>query len=146
MITVNGNLNPWAFLITTIHEFAHLLAWNKFRNRVDPHGKEWKDQFKILLMPFIDKGVFPPDLEFALISYISNPSASSCVDADLTIELKKHDKHKMPFLQELEDGSVFLFNDRVYTKGQKQRTRYKCVAEGTRTVYFISGLAEVEPQ
>ena len=145
MITINGNLNQWSFLITTIHEFAHLLAWNKYRNHISPHGKEWKDQFKILLMPLINKGIFPADLELALIAYISNPTASSCVDAHLTIALKKYEKNKLPFLEELPEGSRFKFNEREYIKGKKQRTRYTCRIAFSRTEYLISGLAEVEP-
>jgi hypothetical protein len=145
MITINGNLNPWAFLITTIHEFAHLLAWNKFRDQISPHGKEWKEQYKILLLPLIEKGIFPSDLEMAVRSYISNPSASSCVDDKLMVALKKYDAHKLPFLKEIPHGTRFNFNGRTYVKGEKQRTRYHCTAFGTREIYFISGLAEVEP-
>ena len=63
MITINGNLNPWAFLITTIHEFAHLLAWIKFRDKISPHGKEWKEQYKILLTPLIEKGILQQESE-----------------------------------------------------------------------------------
>lgn len=146
MITVNGNLNPWAFLITTIHEFAHLLAWNKFRDNIPPHGKEWKEQYKILLTPLIEKGIFPSDLELAIKSYIFNPSASSCVDDKLMAALKKYNEVKLPFLKEIPSGTRFKFNDRIYIKGEKQRTRFHCIADGNREIYLISGLAEVEPQ
>lgn len=146
MITINGNLNPWAFLITTIHEFAHLLAWNKFRDKISPHGKEWKEQYKILLMPLIEKGIFPADLEQAVKSYIHNPSASSCLDDKLMVALKKYNLIKLPFLKEITLGSRFKFNDRIYIKGEKQRTRFHCIADGSREIYLISGLAEVEPQ
>ena len=33
-ISVNRDLNPYAFLITLIHEFAHLTNWNKHKNCV----------------------------------------------------------------------------------------------------------------
>ncbi len=145
MITVNGDLNQWAFLITTIHEFAHLLAWIKYKNTISPHGKEWKTQFKLLLDPFIRKEIFPKDLEFALIKYIADPSASSCVDAHLTIVLKKYDAQQLPFLEELPKGTLFNFNGRNYIKGEKLRSRYRCVAQNNRHEYFISGLAEVQP-
>ncbi len=145
MITINGNLNPWAFLITTIHEFAHLLAWIKFRDKISPHGKEWKEQYKILLTPLIEKGIFPADLEHAVKSYIHNPSASSCVDDKLMVALKKYNLIKLPFLKEITLGTRFKFNDRIYIKGEKQRTRFHCIADVTSQVYLISGLAEVEP-
>ena len=41
-ITVNGDLNPYSFLITTVHEFAHLKTWMEYRFSAAPHGKEWK--------------------------------------------------------------------------------------------------------
>jgi SprT protein len=145
MITINGNLNPWAFLITTIHEFAHLLAWIKFRDNISPHGKEWKEQYKILLTPLIEKGIFPADLELAVKSYIFNPSASSCVDDKLMAALKKYNEVKLPFLKEIPGGTRFKFNNRFYIKGEKQRTRFRCIADVSNEVYLISGLAEVEP-
>ena len=144
MITINGNLNPWAFLITTIHEFAHLLAWIKFRDKISPHGKEWKEQFKILLTPLIEKGIFPADLEIAVKSYIFNPAASSCVDDKLMAALKKYNEVKLPFLKDIPFGTRFKFNDRIYIKGEKQRTRFRCKADFTSEIYLISGLAEVE--
>lgn len=52
-ISVNHDLNPYAFLITTIHEFAHLKTWQQFKNKVKPHGIEWKNHFKILMEPFL---------------------------------------------------------------------------------------------
>ena len=33
-ITVNGNLNKYEFLITLLHELAHLLCFEQYRNRV----------------------------------------------------------------------------------------------------------------
>ena len=37
-ISVNYNLNPYAFLVTTVHEFAHLLTWNEHQRKAKPHG------------------------------------------------------------------------------------------------------------
>ena len=42
LITVNHNLNKYAFLITLVHEVAHLVTYNNHRHRVSPHGGEWK--------------------------------------------------------------------------------------------------------
>src|ERR1043165_2520842 len=58
-ISVNGNLNKYAFLITLLHELAHLLTFEKFGNRVQSHGKEWKTIFGKLLAQFIEHNVFP---------------------------------------------------------------------------------------
>src|SRR5690554_6336368 len=40
-ISVNHDLNPYAFLITTVHEFAHLHTWHEHKNKVQPHGPNW---------------------------------------------------------------------------------------------------------
>ncbi|HZH96128.1 MAG TPA: hypothetical protein VEY06_09600, partial [Flavisolibacter sp.] len=33
-ISVNGNLNPYAFLVTLLHELAHLLTFEKWGHKV----------------------------------------------------------------------------------------------------------------
>src|SRR5689334_16864616 len=60
-ISVNGNLNAYSFLITLLHELAHLLTFDKFGNRVLSHGKEWKTMFSGLLAQFLKNKVFPAD-------------------------------------------------------------------------------------
>src|SRR6478609_3967629 len=66
-ISVNGNLNKYAFLITLLHELAHLFTHEKYGHRVQAHGKEWKDEFGKILAKFLLKKLFPPDIEKALM-------------------------------------------------------------------------------
>ena len=82
-ISINSNLNKYAFLITLLHEIAHLLVFEKFGNKVQAHGKEWKDEFGKILSKFIQKKIFPVDIEKALLYNVQNPKASSCADEDL---------------------------------------------------------------
>ena len=49
-ITINSNLNPYRFLITLIHEIAHLEAYQKYGRFIKPHGKEWKTTFQHLIL------------------------------------------------------------------------------------------------
>ena len=63
VITVNNNLNPYSFLITTLHEFAHLVAHNNFGRRIQPHGQEWKDIYAKMIHPLIESGDLPNDIE-----------------------------------------------------------------------------------
>src|SRR6478735_7635843 len=79
-ISVNGNLNKYAFLITLLHELAHLLTFEKYGNRVSSHGREWKAVFGQLLARFIEQKVFPEDIRHALMQSLHNPAASSCAD------------------------------------------------------------------
>ena len=58
-ISVNGNLNKYSFLITLLHELGHLLAFEKYGNRIPPHGAQWKNEFGKILARFITKKIFP---------------------------------------------------------------------------------------
>jgi SprT protein len=143
-ITINHDLNKFSFLITLIHEIAHLSVWNKFKNKVQPHGLEWKREFKIHLDPFIALQIFPSDITVALQKYISDPGASSCSDVDLIKLLRNYDTRKCVYLEDLPDQSIFqLQNGKRFLKGEKLRKRYKCIDLKSRSIYLISPVAEV---
>src|SRR5665213_388081 len=61
-ISVNGNLNKYAFLITLIHELGHLITFQQYGNRVVSHGKEWKLAYRRVLEDFIRMDLFPVDI------------------------------------------------------------------------------------
>ena len=94
-ISINHDLNKYAFLLTFTHEVAHLVTYNKFRSRAEPHGLEWKYEFKKLMLPILRTGVFPADLVKAINSYLVNPAASSCSDINLMRALSKYDKRDL---------------------------------------------------
>lgn len=146
-ISVNGNLNEYAFLITLLHELAHLLTFEKYGNRVQSHGKEWKHIFGQLLAQFIQHKIFPPDINHALVQSLHNPAASSCADELLLRTLKKYDKNNvhLVFVETVPEGDLFKTHDgRVFLKGEKLRKRYKCVEVETKKVYLFSAVYEVE--
>ena len=144
-ISVNNDLNPYAFLVTTVHEFAHLLTWNDHKNKVKPHGSEWKLNFKRMMAPFMEQKVFPDDVQQAILSYLSNPAASSCTDLKLSRTLKKYDA-SVPHsrLEELPLHSLFTIKDgRKFKKGERLRKRYRCTCLDNGNVYLFNPLAEV---
>lgn len=145
-ITVNHDLNQYAFLITLVHEVAHLTNWNKHQHRVKPHGNEWKQEFKLLMQPFFEMNLFPEDVHAALRRYLLDPAASSCSDHHLMRVLKKYDHRSGGLLLEnLPENSVFIFNKtRRFIKGKKVRTRFKCMELTTKRLFLFSPLAEVE--
>jgi len=145
-ITVNKNLNKYAFLITLVHEIAHLTGWNKHKNKVKPHGEEWKHEFKTLMSPFIHSTIFPDDIKYALNNYLRNPAASSCSDISLSRTLKKYDQRDGIFLlEEIPVNSVFkIKHDRHFIKGERIRKRFKCVEVKTKRQYLFNPLAEIE--
>lgn len=147
-ISVNYNLNVYAFLVTTVHEFAHLHTWNQHQNKVLPHGAEWKTNFKIMMQPFFDLAVFPPDLEKTIASYLQNPAASSCSDLSLFKALNQHNlnAHQVFTVESLPLNSLFEFKTgRVFKKLERIRKRYKCIEVKTGLVYLFSPLAEIKP-
>ena len=102
LITVNANLNKYRFLITLIHEIAHLVAFEKFGRNIKPHGEEWKLSFQRLMVPFIRPEIFPHQLLSLLAKHFRNPKASSDTDAKLAIALKQFDQKET-------DKNYYLF-------------------------------------
>ena len=93
-VSVNGNLNKYSFLITLLHELAHLFTYERFGHKVQAHGKEWKNEFSRILAQFLSKKIFPGDVETALLKTLTNPAASSCGDENLLRVLRNYDKKK----------------------------------------------------
>lgn len=146
-ISVNGSLNKYAFLITLLHELAHLFTYERFGHRVMPHGNEWKNEFSKILAQFILKKVFPTDVEKALLRTLQNPAASSCADEKLLRILYRYDvkKEGMMLIEQLEEGALFAIKGgRVFRRGEKVRKRYKCMEIKTGKLYLFSPVYEVE--
>jgi hypothetical protein len=146
-ISVNHNLNPYAFLVTTVHEFAHLLTWNEYKNKVKPHGQEWKHNFKRMMSPFLEQNLFPGDIQQAISNYLRNPAASSCTDLSLSRTLRSYDAVQQNYvrLEEISHGVLFAIKDgRRFKKGEQLRKRYRCTSMDNGHVYLFNPLAEVE--
>lgn len=145
-ISVNGNLNPYAFLITLLHELAHLFTYERYGHRVVAHGKEWQQQFGLILAQFINKHVFPADIEKALVKSIHQPSASSCADIGLMRVLHRYDpaKEGMVLIENLPPGALFkIRGGRMFRKGERLRKRFKCEEIATQKMYLFSPVYEV---
>jgi hypothetical protein len=145
-ITVNSNLNPYKFLITLIHEIAHVLVFVKYKNTVKPHGIEWKLTFQQLMLPLINPHIFPDQLLPYIANHFKNPKASSDTDAKLSIALKRYDvATNKNYIFELELGTLFSTPDgRVFRKGNKLRKRYLCKEVSTGKEYVFQPNAQVE--
>ena len=146
-ISVNGSLNRYSFLITLLHEIAHLLTFEKFSNKVMAHGNEWKAIYGSLLKQFVDNRIFPPDIEKELLNSLKNPAASSCAEDDLIRVLRKYDPttNGYKLVEEIPQDSLFRLDDgKIFKKGEKQRKRFKCEEVRTGKVYLFSPVYEVE--
>ncbi|NRD24724.1 SprT-like domain-containing protein [Winogradskyella litoriviva] len=145
-ITVNSNLNNYRFLITLIHEIAHFEAYKNYGRRIKPHGKEWKQTFQHLMLPFLRPEIFPLELLPLLAKHFKNPKASSDTDTQLALALKQFDEsNDKTYVFEVPLNQTFkLYNGRVFKKGKKLRKRYECMEVNTGKLYLFNPNAEVE--
>jgi SprT protein len=147
-ISVNGNLNKYEFLITLLHELAHLLCYEQYRNRVDAHGKEWKNIYGHLLAQFIQQGLFPDDIKKALSKTLLNPAATANGETKLLLVLRKYNEVKkvgVALVAHIAEGILFeSLNGKIFRRGKKRRIRIECVEVATGQVYSFSALTEVK--
>lgn len=146
-ISVNGTLNPYTFLVTLLHELAHMYAYLKYGRKHKPHGPEWKHIFSGLLKDFLDESIFPGDIAYGLKRYVSNMKASTCTDPDLYKILKHYDEpgSALLFVDDVPFDTVFRTRSgRVFQKVKKLRTRYQCREIGTGNIYLVPAIMEVQ--
>ncbi|MEN9523068.1 MAG: hypothetical protein RL065_1445 [Bacteroidota bacterium] len=145
-ITINNALNKYSFLITLIHELAHLTTHEKFGYKVSAHGIEWKNEFKILMQPYLaNVEIFPDDIQHALLKYMQNPKAASCSDIGLMTTLNNYNVHKNKLVNELSVGVHFSLKDeiRIFRLEKRLRKNFLCKEIKSGLMYRVSPVAEV---
>lgn len=145
-ITINSNLNNFRFLITLIHEIAHLIAFKKYGNSIKPHGIEWKRTFQQLMLPYLRPEIFPNKLLPFLAIHFKNPKASSDTDTNLSLALKEYDApNDKNYIFEIPLGSRFrIYNGKIFKRGPRRVKRFECVEISTGKIYLFNPNAEVE--
>ena len=146
-ISINGNLNQYAFLITLIHELAHLVTFLQHGNRVQSHGKEWKQLYAVLLKSFLQLEIFPADIQQTLVKSLHDLPATSCADENLMRVLKKYDQKEngLVLVEQVQEGKLFdIGKGQLFKKGKKLRKRYQCTESKTGKLYLFSPGYEVK--
>ena len=147
-ISINQNLNQYEFLITFIHELAHLLCYEQYHNKVDAHGKEWKNIYSNLLIKFTQLSIFPNDIEFCLQKTIKNPAATANGELELIQTLKKYNLNdgNTVFIEQLSENAIFKLKNKptLFKKGPLRRKYYVCEDIKTKKKYLIHSICEVE--
>ena len=148
-ITLNANLNPYSFLVTYLHEVAHHVVYSvRYKKKIAPHGPEWKQAFRQLLLPLLHEEYFPDDILTPLERYANNPKASTGSDPALVQALARYNTPEVApnkkTLLHLSEGVNFVFQKREFTRGPLRRTRVLCVETTSRRRYTIPAHAMVE--
>ncbi len=147
-ITVNEDLNRYAFLITFIHEVAHLTTWKKFRRVKTPHGMQWKNEFSRLMQYHLKNRVFPKEIVAALNRYLMNPAATCCCDIQLQKALYPYDKKRRGWklLEDIGFNIPFVIGSgRIFIKRRQLIKNFECTEMYKRHTYLINPLMEVRP-
>nr|WP_293840512.1 sprT domain-containing protein [uncultured Arsenicibacter sp.] len=156
-ISVNADLNPFAFLITYIHEVAHADVYVSHTTRrlraMKPHGPVWQQAFQRLMQPLLTEQVFPAAILAPLRIYMQAPAASSHASPALVQALRladpvRHNElnphNRLLSLHELAEGELFQFREKTYQRGTLRRTRVVCKEISSSKSYAILAHALVE--
>ncbi len=145
LITLSYNSNKYHVLLTFLHEYAHLLTWIKYKNTVKPHGKEWKDMFRSILLDAIAADIFPEDIKIAIFKqYLQKEAYSAQHNTFLDDVLLKYDTKQSLLVKDVPEGNKFVLkNGMTFIKGEKLRKRYKCINIANKKEYTVHGFAEV---
>lgn len=155
-ITVNANLNPYAFLITYVHEVAHTEVHQQYvqqrrTRRVKPHGRAWQSAFQKLMQPLLNERVFPPIILQPLQQYMANPAATTYASPALMGALRQFDTipekiatNNRVLLEHVPEGNTFKLARKMYVRGTLRRTRVVCKEVTSGKSYAILAHAWVE--
>ena len=122
-ISVNNSSNPYRFLITLIHEIAHLVAFKDFGYSIKPHGKEWKSCYQKLMIPFLNSK-FSQRIYLIYWLFISRiqelpPMLILILSLSLINLILKTEKN---YIFELDLGTIFeTDNGRKFVLGSKEK-------------------------
>lgn len=144
-ISVNRTLPAEAFLLTYLHEVAHLVAFQQHGFRIRPHGTEWKSCFRKLLQPVLSPPMVSEEVRIPLQRYAQNPKATVHTNAALLRALlREHPTNGHIPLASVAEQEQFVFQGRKFLKEKVRRTRALCreVTSGKR--YTIAQSAYVE--
>ncbi|WP_246859332.1 SprT-like domain-containing protein [Spirosoma sp. KCTC 42546] len=148
-ITVNTNLNPYAFLITYVHEVAHAAVHHQYVlqrrvRRVKPHGRAWQTAFQQLMQPLLSETVFPATILHPLEQYMANPGATTYAHPALMLALRQFDASPVEvidknrvLLRDVLEGDSFQLGQKTYVRGTLRRTRVVCKEMASGKSYAV---------
>ncbi|MET3536519.1 SprT-like domain-containing protein [Chryseobacterium limigenitum] len=142
-ITINSTLPPQLFFFVLTHELAHLIAFEKYGRRISPHGNEWKETFRLMLLESIE--VYEEELRPIITKFSRSPKANFMASPDLVkyFHIEKQDD-TLQFIEELQKGDYFIYRNEKYFLEGLIKKNYLCKNLATGRKYSFKPLARVE--
>ena len=142
-ITINSTLQPQLFFFVLTHELAHLLAFENFGNRISPHGSEWKNTFRTMLLESIS--IYSEDLKPIILKFSKAPKANFMSSPDLVkyFHIENYED-ETSYIEDLETEDRFIYRKQTYIIEGKRKKNYICLNldNGKRNIF--KPLARVE--
>lgn len=143
LITINHNLPPELFFFVLTHEFAHLLAFEKFGFRIAPHGAEWKQTYRGMLQQ--TDGIYTPALAPLIRQYAQNPRANFSAFAPLARILENLPQEEgITFVEAVPPGADFIYRREIYRMVGRRKINYLCKHLATGRGFIFRPAAPVE--
>ncbi|MDR6371475.1 hypothetical protein J2795_002738 [Chryseobacterium bernardetii] len=142
-ITVNSTLTPQLFFFVLTHELAHLIAFEKYGRKISPHGNEWKETFRNMLLQSLE--IYDEELKPIIIKFSKSPKANFMASPDLVryFHTEKQDD-TLQFIEELKKGEFFIYRNEKYLLEGLVKKNYLCKNLATGRKYSFKPLARVE--
>lgn len=145
-ISVNYNLHKIEFLIVLLHEIAHLKNWNRYKQSIKPHGKEWKQEFRKLLNLFIINQDYDKEIRETVYQfYFEQDIISSNQCKKLKSILYGNENKKIDIVEDVPNGSYFILEatKKKYLKIKKLRKLYLCKEHDSGKLYRVYSGAQI---
>ena len=125
-ITINSTLQPQLFFFVLTHELAHLLAFENFGNHISPHGSEWKNTFRTMLLESIS--IYSEDLKPIILKFSKAPKANFMSSPDLVkyFHIENYED-ETSYIEDLETEDRFIYRKQTYIIEGKRKKNYICL-------------------
>lgn len=142
-ITINSTLAPQLFFFVLTHELAHLIAFEKFGRRISPHGNEWKETFRQMLLESL--AVYEDDFKPIIVRFSKSPKANFMASPDLVKYFHIDNQNDgLLFIEELKAGEFFIYQNQKYLLEGLIKKNYLCRNLATGRKYSFKPLARVK--
>ena len=142
-ITINSTLQPQLFFFVLTHELAHLIAFERYGFRISPHGTEWKNTFREMLLESLS--IYENDLKPIIFKFSKSPKANFMASPDLVRYFHiSNSEDETDFLENFIIGENFKYKNQPYLINEKSKKNYICTNLNTGKKYIFKPLSRVE--